>query len=152
MLSTIIKELIVVFMVGFLPLFTAYWLGGIDQLNTIVSMLLAQDFSMIHAVILSSIFFIAKFLNHYIYFKKDNQRKFVSGACAIFEEVGNSTLTIIRVGAGVLIGFPILWLIYDIDTFDSSGAVFFLYGVIALIDACFLSMLHDYIKNKWRAH
>ena len=152
MIQIIRREFFVIFLVGISPIFIAYWLGGAEKLNTIIKALLAQEFSIYHALALTAIFFIAKFINHFFTFKGDSSKAFISKTCAVLEEVGNTALGVFRVGTGVLIGFPVLWLFTDFKTLNLSAFDFLFYGAIAFIDVCFLSITHEVIKKKFKGH
>ncbi|MCY1287687.1 hypothetical protein D9M68_670930 [compost metagenome] len=143
-----LPELLIVFLLGGVPVTLSYFLGGSSELGTTITSLLANELAINYAFSLSIIFFTVAFLEWFLLKRSETSKKAWAFSRSILSEVGTGALSILRVGAGVLLTFPLLWLAADPATFKFSKVFhYFIYGGAAFFEGMMLSTAHQYVKR-----
>ena len=149
MRTRLVPELLIVFLLGGLPVILSYILGGSSALEATISSLLANELAIHYAFSLSIAFFAVAFLEWFILKRSDTSKKAWAFLRATLSEVGTGALSILRIGAGVLLTFPTLWLVVEPETFELAKVLhFFIYGAVAFFECIILSIAYQYVK-KW---
>ena len=149
-LKLLATEIGVSFLIGGAPILIAYLKSGVEGINSLLSSLLPSDELVGWSFVLTVVAFIFIFLNRFFLKTSDLGNRIWSHIDDVSSQVAPSVLTILRIGAGVMLTFICLWAIADYSSFSAPKATYFLiYGLIALAEAVSLRWLQELMENKW---
>jgi len=136
----LIKEFLIVFFAGILPLFLAYSLNGMDFMINILEGLMAQDFILYYSMIAGALALAYSFVHYRIRFSNEIMACLHKNSAIILLESASGFLSIMRLSAGLLMFSLLFWVVYDRNTtqFVKVGYLFFV-GTVLLIECSVLS-------------
>lgn len=154
MKSRLTTEAFVVFLLGGTPLIASYLLGGAKNLEVMTKALIANNnFLSYYLISLFVAFLLVGSLNWLIWKPTDSARETWRIITAVLHEAGSGALSIIRVAAGVLLTFPLIWLIAEPESFKvEKVAHLILYGIIAYGECVIISGWHKDMQRRARVN
>lgn len=148
MKKLILLEAIYIFFLGVLPTIISYLFGGVELLTKVVNSLLWNTFVFSYALTLTFTYIISTVIRKTFLWLNTNQ---VSALFVeVLEELGQSSINLLRIATGVLIVIPILVYFNEPTQINEKLVKLLFYGFIGFVEICCLSSLHVSFKKKWR--
>ncbi len=135
-----IRELIVILLSGGLPLFIAYKLGGLPELEVILGALIAPKLLLYYCSVLPIVFIVFYILEKYIYINPLSKKHvLINFVISTLYELSSNIIGIFRFASGVLVTLPFLVLINEPSLFKKVFSQFFFYGLLGAVEviACY---------------
>lgn len=133
MLNRLFKEIIVSFLLGGLPLIIAFALGGVDLLERTLGSLIPSSLLFCYAIALSAAAAAITWPNWAWLSGTPDVVSSTSFLKRVATEMLPAGLSVLRIAAGLLITFTVLWATADAKTFDSGTAIKFLFFGVACL-------------------
>lgn len=154
MKSRLTTEALIIFLLGGTPLIASYLLGGPKNLEAMIKALITSNsFLMYYLVSLFVAFLFVGSLNWLIWKPTDSAREAWKIFTAVLHEAGFGVLSITRIAAGVLLTFPLIWLIAEPENFKiEKVAHLILYGMIAFGECVIISGWHKDVQRRSRVN
>ncbi|WP_286787678.1 MULTISPECIES: hypothetical protein [unclassified Pseudomonas] len=154
MKSRLTTEALIIFLFGGTPLIASYLLGGAKSLEAMIKALITNNnFLMYYLISLFVAFLLVGSLNWLTWKPTDSAREAWKIITAVLHEAGSGVLSIIRIAAGVLLTFPLIWLIAEPEYFKiEKVAHLILYGIIAYVECVIISGWHKDMQRRARVN
>lgn len=144
-----VREIIVVFLSGGVPVLLAYFLGGIELLDSTISALISPDLLLYYAVGTAVLFWLLYQIDDKIYIDPQSRTQAVLNfAISTLFEVSTNILGIFRVVSGLLITFPLFVLAIEPESFKSVGFGFIQIGLVGLFEGGLFCWFHSKMRLK----
>ncbi|PSU86706.1 hypothetical protein C0W42_19660 [Photobacterium kishitanii] len=144
-----LREIIVVFLSGGVPVLLAYFLGGIELLDSTISALISPDLLLYYAVGAAVLFWLLYLIDDRIYIDPQSRTQAVLNfAISTLFEVSTNILGIFRVVSGLLIVFPLFVFAIEPESFQSVGFGFIQIGLMGLFEGGLFCWFHSKTKLK----
>ncbi|EGR0148918.1 hypothetical protein RFA42_004178 [Vibrio vulnificus] len=144
-----LREVIVVFLSGGLPILLAYHLGGIELLNSTINALISPDLLLYYAVGAAFMFGIFYWIDDRIYINPLGRAQgILNFIISTLSEVSTNILGIFRVVSGLLIVFPFFVLFVEPESFQPIGLEFIKIGLMGLVECGLFCWFHSKAKLK----
>jgi hypothetical protein len=152
--SRLTTEALIVFLLGGTPLIASYLLGGAKNLEAMIKALITNNnFLTYYLLSLFVAFLLVGSLNWLIWKPTDSAREAWRIITAVLHEAGSGALSIIRIAAGALLTFPLIWLIAEPENFKiEKVAHLILYGIIAYVECVIISGWHKVMHRRARVN
>ncbi|MBO1926484.1 hypothetical protein J3998_02760 [Thiomicrorhabdus sp. 6S2-11] len=152
----IIREIIVIIFTGGIPVLIAYIIGGEDELEKTISGLLAPEIFLYYSIIPPILFATLHYTDKYFYINPTSKfQSTLNFTISIFHELSSNIIGIFRLASGILISIPILVLVVEPESFNST-IQFIPYGILSGIEVVifywWFSKIEIKFKSKLNAH
>ncbi|WP_341581696.1 hypothetical protein [Marinobacter metalliresistant] len=144
------KEFWISILLAAFPAFLAYASGGVELLTELTKSMMTHKWIMIYSMVGFGLFIVVSYLEWRFLFHSDALRKFHRFVSEVLYEMASSFLGILRITAGIFISVFMLWLIFDYSRemlLSFTGIL--LFGVIALVEACWIRATLEYAQRTW---
>lgn len=130
-----VREIVVVILSGGIPLFLAFYMGGLTELEATLSGLVTPKLFLYYCAALVIPFAVLYFANKNIYIDPLSlKKKWIRFFISTLYELSSNIVRIFRVVSGVLIALLFLALAGEPESFAKFFISLFLYGVVAYIE------------------
>ncbi|RUO72183.1 hypothetical protein CWI80_10315 [Pseudidiomarina sediminum] len=134
--TSIFRELLVVLIITFPPLFYALYAFEDELLTKMVASFIPQIEFLGYAAFLNLLALSSTVLNRWFYTPNDNIKGMMQKVDDVLFVAGETSLGLIRVLTGTLISILVLWLIYEPATFKLEEQYFFIIAAISGVIDC----------------
>lgn len=144
------KEFSISILLAAFPAFFAYASGGVELLTELTKSMMTHKWIMIYSMVGFGLFIVVSYLEWRFLFNSDALRKFHRFVSEVLYEMASSFLGILRITAGIFISVFLLWLVFDYSRemlLSFTGIL--LFGVIALVEACWIRATLEYAQRTW---
>lgn len=152
MIRMIAFELVVGFLIAVVPMLYAYSLDSTEALKSMMSTLLLTNGFLVNYLLALFVAFLAVAgLSRLIWKRSDFSRKQWAFWTMVLMEAGTSIIGILRATTGVLLAFPIMWVLSDPQSVDiREAAKLSGMGLIGLIECIVLRKwtMESQLKNR----
>lgn len=154
MQTRLMNEALIIFLLGGLPLIASHFLGGAKELEAMIGALIIQNsFLTYYLVTLFGAFLVVGGINWLVWKRSDSSRKSWNIITHALHEAGASALSLIRVASGVMLTFPLIWLVAEPEIFKiEKVSHFILYGLIAYAECVIISGWYKHMQRKARVN
>ncbi|WP_457790061.1 hypothetical protein [Pseudomonas sp. PL-6] len=154
MQTRLINEALIIFLLGGLPLIASHFLGGAKELEAMIGALITKNsFLTYYLIALFAAFLVVGGINWLIWKPTDSSRKTWNIITHALQEAGASALGLIRVASGVMLTFPLIWLVAEPENFKIERVShFILYGLIAYAECVIISGWYKHMQRKIRVN
>ena len=148
--SKIIKEILIVFISGCLPIILSLYLGGLDLVSEITKDIMIHKFLLYYTMVCGVLFVIVAGFDHYMRFGNQKFEDVNSSISGLLLDSANTFIGMLRVSGGMLFTVGLLWFIDGYEAEDKVKIIYLMFiGFVAVAETFILSQFLDYIKIKW---
>lgn len=141
-------EFCIAVLLGVIPLAIAYGNDEAVGLDLMVRSLLPGEILINYFFYFMVGAFAVGAIGYYALRRNEAQRLAWGAFFYVFCEVGGGAINILRVGSGVMLGFPLVWVVVEPETFEITRVLHFLFfGVLAFVEAAFLQGVMLLLKS-----
>lgn len=147
--ARLFQELIISMLLGSVPVFLGYFLGGAELLLTVIKAVMPESYYIFYSFALTAIYFLVSFADRFFLKRTDRQRQTMRFLTSTWREIGSGLISLWRVLCGAILAIPILWLVVEPETIRFGkffGAL--LLSAALLIECVWLSLGASYLDRR----